>query len=431
MYDPRPCGWGKAHEVTVRRTRARYTCTAGTARGTFGTFPSPVLDQELLCMESHAFPRLCLVMPVCDEAAYLPEVLASIAAQAYDRRRFRLVAVDNGSTDDSSAVLARWFAASGVAGTIVRTEVRSIPHALNLGVAAAEPDECIVRLDAHTTYGPSYLTTIGGAFTRLPDDVWCVGGKPLPQAASSYAHRIVAAFMTSPLGAGGAEFRRAREERPVHAVYLGAWRPGVVQRLGGFNERWRANEDGELVERLAAAGGKTWFVPAPSSYLIKRGLLSTIRQWSRYGFWRAQTLKCHPRATRLRHLAPPFALAAAVVLAFSPVRIALVPLVAAYAAAIIAARAPGEAPVTTLGSLAFFPLGHAAFGAGILTGFLRRLPGAPCAARTGGVPGVERLEELRVRRTGESRTQLTADDSFERSVENRSLGDDLGAAIRG
>ncbi|MBC5809262.1 MAG: glycosyltransferase [Candidatus Eremiobacteraeota bacterium] len=94
--------------------------------------------------------RVCLIMPFLDEARHLPAVLASLEAQTYDRDRLYLIAVDNGSMDGGSEVVRDWLARSDVAGQVIRTEVRSIPHALNRALAHVHPDDYVVRVDAHT-----------------------------------------------------------------------------------------------------------------------------------------------------------------------------------------------------------------------------------------------------------------------------------------
>jgi hypothetical protein len=157
----------------------------------------------------------------------------------------------------------------------------------------------------------------------------------------------------------------------VSTVYLGARRPGVLQALGGFDERWAANEDCELTERIAEVGGEVYRIPVHCGRICTRGPLATVRQWSRYGFWRAQTFKRYPTAIRARHVVAPGVLLAALGLLFSPLRLALLPLYVLYALAAIALRRSGERPLVTACSLVFFPFVHSAYAAGLMLGALR------------------------------------------------------------
>ncbi len=324
-------------------------------------------------------PRYALIMPFLNESKHLPAVLESIRAQTFDHGRMYLLAVDNGSTDDGADIVRAWLAAGDIGGRVVRTEIRSIPHALNCGIREAAPADYIVRLDAHTRYDPSYVGTIAAAFERLPADVWCVGGGQEPDHPAEFSKQLYAALLTNRMGLGGAPYRASAAERDVPHVYLGAWRPGVLQRLGGFDEAWIANEDSELNERLRDAGGRVRRIAVDSTYIVSRGALAAVKQWHRYGFWRAQTNKRHPKSRRPRHLAPPLALVGGLALLASPLRRGLIPLYGLFAIATIAGRRPGESPAVTLASCVFFPVLHAANGLGQIRGMLA----PPRASRLG------------------------------------------------
>jgi succinoglycan biosynthesis protein ExoA len=317
-----------------------------------------------------ALERACLVMPFRNEARHLPEVLASLAAQRPPRARLRYVFVDSASGDESAALARAWLDATGNPGEVVRADRPGISRALNAGIARAAPDEIVIRLDAHTIYDTGYLAELLDALAELPPQAWWVGGSLIEPLAASFGDRLVRALMTNPTGLGASDWRRARTLRRVESnVYLGVFRPGVLNALGGFDEDWIANEDAELAARIDAAGGQIWFVPVRCAYRINRSPRQTLAQWHRYGFWRARTTMRHPRTLRPRHLAPPLALALGLVLALSPLRAALLPLAAAFAALVAARRERGEPPLVTAAAIAYFPLVHAAFATGLLRGW--------------------------------------------------------------
>ncbi len=329
---------------------------------------------------------VCLVMPFHNEAAHLPAVLASLAAQTDGSGRplrLTLIAVDDRSTDDGAAIVQRWLAESGWAGSVVPFDARNIAAALNRGLSRVPDDAFVIRVDAHTVYAPDYVATILGAFATLPADVWCVGGNHELTEPTSFGRALHAALFSSPMGFGPADYRRFEDVRPVTSVYLGAWRPGVLRQLAGYDERWRANEDAELAERVREAGGSVVRVPAHSRKILTRGARAALEQWTRYGYWRAQTIAAHPRSVRLRHVVPPVALAGAVALAISPARIALVPLAAVYEVMTVMLRPPGQPAAVTAASLAYFPLVHAGYACGMIAGGIaslgRRSRPAPAA----------------------------------------------------
>lgn len=311
-----------------------------------------------------------LVMPLYNEAADVDDVLRSIAAQDYPHDAMYAVVVDGGSTDGSRERVERWLAGAGVPGELLANPRRTIPTSLNLGIAHARPSDVVIRLDAHTTYAPDYVRSIVAAFEATPACVGCVGGAQTPAREADFGRALVAALYTNPLGLGGASFRRATRATPARGVYLGAWRPGVVQEAGGFDEAWEANEDAELAARIRARGYATLFFPVRSAYRVKRGPLAAVRQWGRYGFWRARTLRRHPGELRPRHLVPPLALAVAGLLLLTPLRALDLALFGAYAAAVWLARERGEPAGITLASCVFFPACQIAWTAGLVRGLL-------------------------------------------------------------
>jgi succinoglycan biosynthesis protein ExoA len=314
--------------------------------------------------------RATLVMPVFNEIENLGDVLSSIDAQDVAADRLFCVIVDNGSDDGSREMAQRWFAAGAIGGLVVSNPRRSIPTSLNLGIAHARPEDIIIRLDAHTTYAPDYVRSILAAFETAPATVGCVGGCQIPQPELRFDRALVTALYTNPLGLGGAAFRTSPGVRPARNVYLGAWRPGVLQAAGGFDERWKANEDAELAARIRQLGYQTLQIPAISAYRVNRGPFAVIRQWGSYGYWRAQTLRRHPGELRFRHLAPPIALIVGAILLFTPLRWIAAAFFACYAIGIWLRRARSESALVTLASCAFFPACQIAWGAGMLRGLL-------------------------------------------------------------
>lgn len=315
-----------------------------------------------------AAPAVFLIMPFLNEAEHLPGVLASLAEQQFAHERLHLVAVDNGSTDGGADVVRAWIEAGDIRGAVHREPARSIPRALNAAIARVPADGYIVRIDAHTHYAPDYVATIVRAFEELGDDVWCVGGSPDVVAPAGFGTALHASLFNNPMGLGPAAYRSADRLGPVASVYLGAWRPGVLQRLGGYDERWRANEDAELAQRIIAAGGSVVRVHARSRKILTRDALAALRQWSRYGYWRSQTIVRHPGSVRWRHFAPPAIVVAGAVLAATRQRRVLLLLYAIFAVLALRLRPRGESPAVTAASLVYFPLVHAGFGSGMLAG---------------------------------------------------------------
>ncbi len=107
--------------------------------------------------------RWTVVIPYFNEEAFLPATLACLSAQRY--RPFRLVLVDNGSTDAGPACAARWAAKQlGIETILLSEETPGQVHALARGIAAADT-EFLAIADADTYYPPDWLANA----TRLLD----------------------------------------------------------------------------------------------------------------------------------------------------------------------------------------------------------------------------------------------------------------------
>ena len=84
-------------------------------------------------------------MPVYNGQRYVDEAIASVVGQGYDD--FEFVIVDDGSTDDTPAILAEWAARDPRIIVHRSPETEGIPSALNRGLAIAR-GEYIARQDA-------------------------------------------------------------------------------------------------------------------------------------------------------------------------------------------------------------------------------------------------------------------------------------------
>lgn len=316
--------------------------------------------------------RVVVIMPVYNEARHLPRVLQSIAGQTCDYTRLYVVAVDGDSNDGSKEILERWFRECNVPGCVVRNPLRKIPTSLNVGLQFAHSDDIVVRLDAHSLYGPTYIRDAVEALQAAPMDVGCIGCAHIPFPGSTFKEQLVEALYTNPMGLGGADFRFGTDVREVDNIYLGVWPARVLLAAGGFNENLAANEDAEMSARIKRMGYHILRVPLPCRFAINRSPLATIRQWHRYGYWRAKMLQRNPHSVRPRHAISLVGAILAVSLAVSPLRFLLLPLFAAYAALILRYRAARETPAVTIATFLYFPALQFAFSAGLLAGFLTR-----------------------------------------------------------
>jgi FkbM family methyltransferase len=112
--------------------------------------------------------RISVVLSVYNDAAHLVETLDSILAQTEED--FELIAVDDGSTDESGAIL-RSYAERDVRVRVLRQENQGLTRALTAGCAAAG-GTYIARHDSGDTSHPKRLAVQSRMLDAEPDVVF-------------------------------------------------------------------------------------------------------------------------------------------------------------------------------------------------------------------------------------------------------------------
>lgn len=173
-------------------------------------------------------PRVSVVIPVFNSARTVAEAIDSALAQTF--RDFDVVAVDDGSTDASAGVLARYESRIRV----VSRPNRGLSAARNAGVRAGQ-GELLAFLDADDAWLPGYLARMVDALDRQPE---CV---------LAYAHLHIVDSDGRELGAAieGAQVGRAPQLTEMFERLWPIMPSAVVMRraafdaIGGFAEEFR------------------------------------------------------------------------------------------------------------------------------------------------------------------------------------------------
>lgn len=319
-----------------------------------------------------------VLIPTYNEQRFIAECAERMRAQNFDGS-VEFLFVD-GRSDDGTRAFLDDLARRDDRVRVLDNPARRTPNALNVGLAAAR-GEFVARMDAHTFYPPGYLA-LGVERLRRGGADW-VSGPALPLGSGRWSERV-ALGMESPIGVGGATFRKLRDaEFETDTGFTGLLRRDTLQALGGWDEGWPVNQDGELAGRVLAGGGRIVCLPEMAAGLVTRDSPRTLaRQYWRYGFYRVKTSRRHPATLRRTHLLPP-ALVVALLIAASgrgPARVTrlgagVYPLVLLAAAA----RMRGRADRLDLAALPLvWGTMHLAWGAGFVAGCARM--GLPLAA---------------------------------------------------
>ncbi len=333
-------------------------------------------------------PSVSVVIPCYNEERFIGKVLDNLADQ-YERERYEIIIVDGMSVDKTRAVIEEFIARRpGVKVRVVDNPQKHIPTGLNLGIEAARGD-IIVRMDAHSVPTPNYVRR---CVELLAAAEWAVVGMPWRIRASSdtLAARAIALAVAHPFGIGDAKYRLSiSTSQLVDTVPFGAFRKSLWRELEGFNEDLLANEDYDFHYRVRSRGGRILLdTEAHCEYFARATISELAAQYARYGNWKAQMIKLHPRSIRLRQLvAPAFVISLVVFGALSPwstpARVALAAIMVAYALCSLVfasrlARKDGDLRLIPYLCLAFFTI-HITWGSSFLRGLVRSRPNARAA----------------------------------------------------
>lgn len=233
-------------------------------------------------------PLVSVVIPARQEADDLPRCLDAVLRQTWPRSAMEVLVVDGGSTDDTAAVARSILATSDVARwEVVANASGTTPSNLNCGLAAAR-GAFVCRVDARSVLPEEYVRTCVAVLQGRPD-VAVVGGgqRATPRPGSGPVARGIARALRNPYVTGFSRYRRGGPSGPSDTVYLGFFRTADLREVGGWDERFRSNQDFELNRRL----GRTrlvWFESGlVVDYLPRATLRALAAQYRRFGRWKA------------------------------------------------------------------------------------------------------------------------------------------------
>lgn len=232
--------------------------------------------------------RACVLIPARDEAADLDRCLDAVLAQDVDPAGLEVIVVDGASRDGTATLAHRRLREAGLGRFAVLTnEQATTPSNLNLGLAVvASPIVC--RVDARSVIPPHYVRRCIEVLDAQPE-VRVVGGSQVAVPRDGSARSLgIARALNNRFTMGMARYRRGGQSGPTDTVYLGAFRTADLRAAGGWDEAFLTNQDYELNRRMGR-DGVVWFADdLEVGYLPRRDVGDLVRQYVRFGSWKAQ-----------------------------------------------------------------------------------------------------------------------------------------------
>lgn len=245
--------------------------------------------------------RVSIIVPMLNEEARIEGLVADIAAQTFSGHLELLVA-DGGSSDRSVERLRATAARHELSLTLIENLDRLIPCALNACIRRAG-GELIVRMDCRARYPHDYLQRCIAAAEET--SAWNVGGLTVPVGRSRMERAAACATGSSFGGIGWTRKGAAAGRVEVDTVYCGAFRRGVFDRVGLFDEALPRNEDEDLNFRIRCAGGQVVLDPRIKVfYTPKASAAELFRQYRGYGRGKVDLMRKHRRPMTMRSIVP-------------------------------------------------------------------------------------------------------------------------------
>ncbi len=206
-----------------------------------------------------------VVIPTRNRGRLLIRALESLAAQRAGRVRYEVVVVDNGSVDDTAAIVDS-FATLLSDLRYVHEPRLGASQARNAGTAATRAP-IVAFLDDDVEADPTWVATIAHTFDTRPD-IDCLGGSIAPRWTATPPRWLTSSFWGAVAlqdGKGDSPYIDRDNASSCLMTANFACRRAALEQVGGFSTDYLRDEDRELQMRLWSAGKRGMYVAAMST----------------------------------------------------------------------------------------------------------------------------------------------------------------------
>lgn len=243
--------------------------------------------------------KVSIIIPVLNEENHIEKCIDSLVNNDYENKE--IIVVDGMSEDKTRDILRKYENIK-----IIDNPDKTTPIALNIGLKNATGDYIMIA-GAHTTYSENYISS---CVKRLDENNCDVAGGILiikPYSETKEA-RSISEILQHPFSFELFKYKtNFPKEEYVDTVAYGIYKREVFEKLGGFVEKLRRNQDIEMNLRIKNAGFRIMLVPEAEAYYYARDNFKDL--WKNNfnnGLWVILSTHYARKAFSLRHLVPLF-----------------------------------------------------------------------------------------------------------------------------
>jgi len=221
--------------------------------------PAPVLASQ----RPQTLPNVLLLVPLRNEAQSLPALLPALAGLDYPVQKLTIVFINDGSTDNSEAILWRWVAGRPTWHICSLAQNKGKANALNTALRRFAQGEIVAIYDADERPQPTALRYLVAPFANPQ-----VGGVSGRRAVSNSLQSPAASYTTFEGLVHQLVTMRAKERLNLAPAILGAncaYRRTALVQAGNFKPG-ALLEDSDLTLKLVRAGWQIRFEARAVSY---------------------------------------------------------------------------------------------------------------------------------------------------------------------
>jgi GT2 family glycosyltransferase len=214
-------------------------------------------------------PRISVVVCSFNGSRTIGECLQAISKLRHPN--FEVIVVDDGSTDDTAAIAARYDV------RLIRTSNHGLSHARNIGWQSAK-GEIVAYIDDDAYPDPDWLGYLAETF--LTNEYAGVGGPNIPPRDDEF----IAACVANAPGGPAHVLLTDTEAEHIPGCNM-AFLRSALEAVGGFDVQFRtAGDDIDMCWRLQEQGWKLGFSPSAQVWHHRRNSLRRFwRQQKGYG----------------------------------------------------------------------------------------------------------------------------------------------------